>query len=214
MAEENDTSKSPRLIDLTGKRFGRLAVLGYVPNPGGVGKWECKCDCGAIKQIASSGLRRGNINSCGCLRKELLRESNRTHGMGKAGDRPSEYSTWSGMLSRCRNPKTTGFHRYGGRGIVVCERWLSFENFLADMGRKPSANHTIERVDNDGPYSPDNCRWVPACEQQKNTGRTHFLTHNGQTLCIVDWAKIVGVTDNAIHSRLKRGWSIERALSK
>ena len=151
--------------------------------------------------------------------REKSRQSHLSHGHCPSSLDPSkkqpsrEYIIWGLMRQRCRNPKATGYHRYGGRGIKVCERWDSFENFWADMGPRPSPRHTIERSDNDGNYEPGNCRWATYADQSRNKRNNRNLTLNGETLCLNDWANKTGLTSRAIGRRLSLGWSIESALT-
>lgn len=124
-----------------------------------------------------------------------------------------EYTAWAGMLQRCRNPKNAAYPDYGGRGITVCDAWRdSFEAFYADLGPRPSARHSIDRIDNDGNYEPGNCRWATAKEQNRNTRRARLLTFDGRTQLLSDWGAELGVHPEAIRGRLRRGWSIEDAL--
>jgi len=151
--------------DITNKRYGRLLVIDYV-DKAYVNKdhwWLCLCDCGNSKKVLGTNLKRGTSFSCGCLRSELLRRSKQTHGMTLT----SEFNIWNGMRKRCLNKNNKDYKNYGGRGIKVCDRWLnSFENFYVDMGGRPSAKHSIDRINNDGDYEPSNCRWATAKEQQ------------------------------------------------
>lgn len=124
-----------------------------------------------------------------------------------------EHKCWSNMLSRCRNPKATGYPSYGGRGIVVCERWLDFAAFLEDMGTKPTPDHSIDRIDVNGNYEPGNCRWATETEQQRNKRSNRFLTACGETLTIMGWADKTGLDRRAIEKRLKRGWSPDRTVT-
>jgi len=124
-----------------------------------------------------------------------------------------ERTVWHLMRQRCENPKASGFENYGGRGIRVCDRWQSFDAFLADMGTRPSAKHQLDRVDTNSDYSPENCRWATRAVQARNTRRTHMITFRGVSLCLTDWAARAGLTRAALKSRVARGWPIEKALT-
>jgi hypothetical protein len=202
-------TKHGNMRDLTGQTFGRLTALEATPERrnGNVG-WACRCECGKVVVVASGNLRSGNTKSCGCLQGDTIA----THGASRHGVRAREYRTWKAMFTRCYNPNARYFSRYGGRGIRICERWRDYADFLADMGPCPPG-YTLERINNDGNYEPGNVRWATQAEQMRNTSRTRLLTHDGITLCLLDWATRRGLTFSTLHHRLDRGWPIDRALN-
>jgi hypothetical protein len=166
-------------LDLTNQRYGRLAVIEKTGQINGDGRvvWRCRCDCGAEAAVSSAHLRNGGTQSCGCLQAEsAVKNGLTTLKHGEAGNDKKrmsrEYRAWLNMKERCYNPNNNRFKHYGGRGIRVCDRWLnSYPVFLADMGRRPSPQHSIDRVNNDGLYTPENCRWATVVEQRKNQRR-------------------------------------------
>lgn len=155
-----------RTNDVTNKVFGRLTALEFVEHIGnGAAIWRCRCSCGTVKNIRLNCLVTGKTKSCGCL---LYESKNKTHG-DSIGNRTPEYRAWTGMKARCTSPSHRAYKNYGGRGIKVCQRWLDgYENFLADMGRRPPGRYSLERIDNNGDYCPENCCWIPFVEQSKN----------------------------------------------
>lgn len=156
--------------DITGKRYGRLLALERAPDRDGKIQWRMLCDCGTIKIVPRNNLC-SNIQSCGCLRVETGRRSGRMalrHGETRNGSSSPEYKAWRSMKDRCLNPNHARFDLWGGRGITVCQRWMLFDNFLQDMGHKPSPDLTLDRTDNDGNYEPGNCRWATWRQQRKN----------------------------------------------
>lgn len=201
----------PGRVDLTGQRFGRLvAVRSAGKNKHGQSLWECICDCGNVKVTTIGGLRSGDAKSCGCWASEKTSAKNWKHG---ACGTP-EHRAWNGMRSRCYDPNTEYYHRYGGRGIKVCDRWLeSFLNFLEDMGPRPSPLHTLDRVDNNRNYEPGNCRWATWEEQQNNRRTTRLLTHDGRTMSVAQWSRATGISESGIISRIQAGWSLSDALT-
>ncbi len=178
-------------IDWTGKRQGRLQVLAFSHEDHRMIYWKCLCDCGREKLIASRNLR--STQSCGCLVREFTGVLNRKHGMALS----TEYKVWRGMIGRCYRTTDPSYSNYGGRGIVVCSRWLaSFENFYADMGPRPSPKHTIERLNNDGPYCLENCTWIPRAQQACNRRDSIRIELNGKVQCLAEWIRYFGMSRN------------------
>lgn len=224
MATITPIPPAKRFQDLTGKRFGRLVVLGwagYSRNHNPV--WVCRCECGTEKTNSASNLRSGNILSCGCLNAENRSASGTAefcaHG---TKEHPAEYGTWRQMLSRCYNPAHEQYVRYGGRGIVVCTRWKDGENgehgfncFLADMGLRPSSKHSLDRTDNDLGYSPDNCAWRTGSEQARNRRNTVMVTFQGTEMPLAEACELAGLRYQIVWQRLfLMGMSQERALTQ
>lgn len=200
------------ITDITGNVYGRLTVVsfaGYTDTKKPIPQWHCECECGSTATVAGIRLRNGVTKSCGCLRVETAKRRSTKHGM--KGTRA--YEIWQGMKNRTTNPNNSHYQSYGGRGIKVCDEWLnSFETFLADMGEPPEGM-SIDRIDNDGDYSKGNCQWATSHEQSRNRSDNVYLTANGETKIISDWAAGIGCTVNAIKKRLDRGWPVEAAVS-
>lgn len=200
-ASENNWIQRKTRIRIDGQTFGKLTViklLGYRENSTS-SHWLCECECGNTCETTVEKLRIGHVKSCGCFR----REKRTTHGRHGT----PEYNSWFAMKQRCSNPKTKLFHRYGGRGIKVCESWdAAFSTFLADMGPKPSPKHSIERKDNNGMYCKENCRWATPSEQCSNTRRNRMITADGETMTIAQWARKTGIHFGTITNRLNSGW--------
>lgn len=199
-----------RLQDLTGQKFGRLTVLKRVGSAKGYRPaWLCKCDCGNEKVVTSGAMKSGNTVSCGCFLKERTLQTHTTHGMSKT----RTYKCWFYMIKRCTKPKSKDYSSYGGRGIRVCDHWLrSFERFLEDMGECPE-NGSIDRIDNNGNYTPENCRWASQQQQCNNRRNSVRLSYQEECLTVAQWAERLQIGYTTLMGRLKRGWTVERTLS-
>lgn len=199
-----------KLMDLTGQRFGRLIVLHREGSFGPQAGWLCRCDCGKKKRMRGLSLRRGLARSCGCFTTEAVAESNRrrtgekrpVHARPPCRSSLPAYKSWESMLRRCYKPHVKGYGNYGGRGIRVCRRWHIFENFVADMGPRPSLKHTLDRIDNNKDYSTENCRWATWDVQSSNKRITRRMTLNGETLCLKQWAERYNMKEGALRRRL------------
>lgn len=208
MAEVTSTKVPARVKDLTGQRFGHLVVQSFHASTGGNAKWLCLCDCGRTTVANSCQLGTKHTRSCGC-RKGV------THGLARS----AEYRAWDSMIQRCENQNHPNFHRYGGRGIVVCHEWHTFEKFIADMGMRPTAKHairskySIERKDNNGSYCKENCIWGTRAEQEVNKRTNVKVTFHGKTQCLAEWSRETGIPFSTLSCRIKRGWTIESALT-
>lgn len=192
-------------------KIGRLTILERIIRNLDKSRcyYKCLCDCGNIKFIRNDHLHSGRIQSCGCFQKESVSRNFTTHGQSTS----AEYACWCHMKQRCYDSTTSNYNRYGGRGIKVCDRWLnSFENFLEDMGERPSNKHSLDRIDNNGDYTPENCRWATNKIQTRNTKRTKFIEFNGESKSVSEWAEIYNLNPTSLWSRLKLRWPIEKAL--
>ena len=188
----------PKIIDLTGQKYNRLLVTRFVGLDKNGAVWECKCDCGNIKNVRSGDLRSGRTNSCGCYMKDKLSKARLKHGATKNYMRTGTYKSWRSMKTRCYAEYDVNYERYGGRGIIVCDRWKnSFENFLEDMGERPD-NHSLERKDFNGNYEPSNCCWIHNSQQAKNTRRNKYVILNGEKMIQADAAKILNLSGSKI----------------
>jgi hypothetical protein len=199
----NYLTRHPR--DLTNAVFGRLTVL-YKATPTDKNiRWQCRCVCGNEVSVHRGSLTRGLTKSCGCLNREVASARETTHGFTRCKTYRTEYGIWAAMKRRCTNPNTAAWHDYGGRGITVCRRWDKFENFLADMGRRPSGL-TLDRRDNNQNYTPNNCHWATRQEQARNTRTTHLVTIDGERMSVVAACERTGVPVTTVYSRIHRSW--------
>jgi len=202
-----------RLTNLEGLRFGRLLVIRRNPRKSRNSYWDCQCDCGKTVVVCRPNLIQGTSASCGCLRRELNQTIQRERLTKHGNARRPIFIRWKAMIDRCANPRNKNYPRYGGRGITVDPAWLNFDCFYRDMGEPPTLQHSLERIDNDGPYSKANCRWATRKEQCLNRRTNRKLTAFGKTQTISEWAAETGLHFNCIDKRLMRGWTPERAVS-
>lgn len=196
-----------RLTNRLGEKYGRLLVIERAANKSANdtnARWLCKCDCGKTCIVYGQDLARGKQVSCGCYNQEKRTK----HGMA----RTHVNAVWRQMLGRCENPKHQAYKNYGARGITVSDSWHKFENFIADMGERPTG-YTLERVDNNKGYSKENCIWATVKVQLNNRRNNRLLTYNGETHTIAEWSDITGIKWDTIRCRIRYGWSIEKALT-
>jgi hypothetical protein len=201
--QENNNWK--KLYDLTGKKISRWTVLKRLENRyENVAYWLCKCECGKESEVSGRSITQGRSKQCKDCANKINGKKQRTHGFCSGGKKP-EYFIWRSMKERCFNEKNSAFKRYGARGITVCERWKdSFENFINDMGVKPSKNHSLDRIDNDQGYFPGNVRWVTIDIQQKNTSRQNLMAY-GKIIPISDLEEQTGVTRSSLIKLIRDG---------
>lgn len=209
--------------DIKGNRYGRLLVLESIPerNKNRNVLWRCRCDCGNIIVVPTAYLINGNTKSCGCLQIDNTIKASLKHGFVVGGNIEKLYHIWIGMKQRCSNPKCKEYKNYGGRGITVCDEWANdyatFRQWAYSNGydeTKTKKECSIDRIDNNKGYNPNNCRWADSHTQANNTSKNVYLTWNNTTHTISEWSSIVGINHQTIRCRLKRGWSVEDALSK
>ena len=199
----------PNALNLAGQRFGKLSVKEKLieRDSQGLVLWRCECDCGQTHIAAGALLKKGSTRSCGCQRAATLAEINKTHSQS----RTKIYQVWRGMKKRCGLESQQNFANYGGRGITVCDRWLSFENFLQDMGHPPPGM-SIERKDVNGNYEPSNCTWATQEQQNSNRRQTIFLEYCGQKNTLVRWARDLGLSRQTVYWRYRQGWPVDEVL--
>lgn len=199
------SKRGVRFLDLTGQTYNGIEVLKFVKMSNhGKAMWLCRCHCGKLFEVIGGNLRSGTTNSCGCLTLARLT----THGM--TGSKVHE--AWQSMIQRCYNPNHKSYKNYGGRGITTDERWRYFEAFYEDMG-DPEPGQTLERVDVNLGYFKANCVWANWTQQGRNKRTNKLISFNGRTLCVSAWAEELGIPKTTLGNRLRRGWTIERALT-
>lgn len=197
-----------KFVDLSGEKFGMLTVVSrHSTAKNGDALWLCKCECGGETITRRNALKNGQSKSCGCLKISLLKQS-KTHGLS----RDPIYRVWSSMIQRCNNPKSTHFSSYGGRGITVCDRWLDFGNFINDMGNRPSKDYSIDRIDNNSGYRPDNCRWSLREDQMANMRSNRFISSDDRFVPIFKASKAKGIPSYIVRNRLRANWGEAEAL--
>jgi hypothetical protein len=198
--------------DLSGRKYGRWTVKTPAPRLNNRTRWFCVCDCGAETTVASCHLKSGKSASCGCLKAEQTAKRVKKHGYSQ-NDPRGEYRIWMQMIGRCHGKGNTSFRLYGARGIAVCERWRAdFTNFIADMGPRPTPQHSIDRIDSNGNYEPSNCRWATHIEQARNTSRNRMVSVNGVSMCLSAAVEMLGLNYGTVKWRLQNGRSDKDAL--
>lgn len=209
-------------LDLLGQRFGRLVVtecLGQQEKTGRRILWKCKCDCGNEIVARSDCLRRGVTKSCGCYSRDVHSEQLKKQAVTHKGSNDRLYRIWSGMRSRCGNETHSSYHNYGARGIMVCEEWEhsypAFKKWAIENGYDENAKRgdcTLDRIDVNGNYCPENCRFISNAEQCNNTRRNHLVTLNGETKTFTQWLNEIGIERSTVYGRIDRGWPIYEAF--
>lgn len=194
---------------IAGRRFGRLVAVEFSPTTRKGPNWRCACDCGGTAHVRSDHLRSGAVLSCGCLQREDASVRHRLHGMSET----AEHAIWCKMIARCTCPTDGAYPDYGGRGITVDPSWLCFPKFAADMGPRPSPEHSLDRRDNDGPYAKTNCRWATKRQQARNRRSNRIVIYQGQRMALAEACSRRGVKYSIVLQRMWRGWSFRRAMT-
>jgi hypothetical protein len=202
-----------RIEVYTGDKIGRLTFIGDAPTKSNRRHCIFLCDCGNTTISALYDVRNGHTRSCGCYHNEIRRKIRLTHGATADRKSTPEYRAWKAMKGRCFDPNNISYKNYGARGVTVCDQWLNdYPAFLKEIGRRPSKNHSVDRINNNGNYEPGNVRWATRKEQRRNSDRIHPVTINGITKIICDWAAVSGVPEESISARIRHGWEYERAV--
>jgi hypothetical protein len=204
-----------RHVNVIGQKFHWMTILDMV-KPHGHG-WQalCRCECGNTKWVLFKNLPNGHTRSCGCLSSLPLKSRPKwmvdTSASPRTGSR--SYRCWQAIKQRCLNPNNASYRHYGGRGITICERWMNFDAFLEDMGDAPDGL-SLDRINNDGGYCPENCRWADKKTQSRNSRQSRKIAYAGKTLCVSEWAEVVGIRLTSLRNRLARGWTPERMFTQ
>ena len=201
-----------QIIDITGKRFGRLVAIERLPWVKYASSWKCRCDCGKEVVVGLNHLRTGHTTSCGCRKREIEQSAHlitQTHGMSKTGI----YKIWSGMVNRCENPNEPAYALYGARGITVSPEFRVFETFYSIVGDRPKGM-TLERKDNNKGYSPDNVIWADRTAQARNRRTTRWVTIDGQAKSFAEWCQIYGVSQGRVKYRIACGMPCKEAFTE
>jgi hypothetical protein len=195
-----------KVIDLTGRKFGRWLVKGFSHQNGKMFYWSCICDCGTERAVFGGDLKRGGSVSCGCLKREESARRLISHDMSF---HPA-YRSWIAMKVRCLNPSNTGYKDYGGRGITICDEWMEFDAFWHDMGPTWASGLSIDRIDVDGDYEPSNCRWATPKIQGNNRRTNHLIMcPDGELRTVTEASEKYGITRNTLFARIRYGWAEE-----
>lgn len=194
--------------DLTKLKVGMLTVASFAGTISGFALWNCICECGKSSVVRSLNLvRTSPTRSCGCIKKN--QKTRLRHGR----TRTPEHTAWSAMIQRCTDANYHWWPHYGGRGIKICRRWMLFENFFADMGVRPTAHHSLDRINNEGNYTARNCRWATIQQQAENRRTNRYLTFEGRRLTVTQWAREIGLSKSAMFLRVSKGWSVQRTIN-
>jgi hypothetical protein len=205
-----------RNVDLTGRIFGRLTCIGKVGSRNGHMLWNCQCACGRESIVTTGNLNIGHTQSCGCLQKDRSRKSKLVHGKyhDENGNRSKLYHVWDSMKQRCNNPNNKSYMDYGGKGVKVCSDWNDYKTFYDwAISNGYQEGLTIERINNTEGYKPSNCKWIKKSMQASNRRNNHYLSFRGKKMTVTEWGNELGINPKNILTRLRRGWSVERALT-
>lgn len=198
-----------KLKDITGQKFGKWTVLEHKEKRGQAHYWLCKCECGNTAIVRGGSLAQGTSKSCGCVGRQKTIERSTKHG----GYGTRLYRIWDDMKARCYNHNSISYPNYGAKGITVCEEWKNFKTFM-DWALANGYNDklTIDRIDYNKGYTADNCRWITMMEQSNNRSNNHYITYNGETLTMAQWARKLNISYNLLCQRMSRGWTFEKAI--